>query len=148
MVEVPELSEGDGWLLRSYWRGKGDYSKSELFESTHIAGQEERGRITFVHSWIYLDYTGWRELKMLSWFPVGRRNNPNRIISKIHLIKPQITLERSTRSPRYPWSQIQSTRAKHRYRNLVNYVYVTPYLRDNEICEKLQTWWRCFLGVV
>jgi len=50
-VEVVELSAGEGWRLRSYWRGKGDYRKSELFEPTHVAGQEEQGTLIFVHSW-------------------------------------------------------------------------------------------------
>lgn len=45
-----QFSEGDGGLLRNYWRGKGDYSKFELFEPTDSAGQKEQGRIIFVHS--------------------------------------------------------------------------------------------------
>lgn len=139
-MEVVELYEGDGWLLRTYWRGKGDYSKSELFEPTHVAGQEERGRIIFVHSLIYLDYAGWRALKLLSWFPVGRQNHPNTINSKIHLIKSQITFKSSSRSPRCPQSQIQSTKAKHGSGNLVKEVHVAHCLLANEICEKLQTW--------
>lgn len=95
LVAVVQFSEGDSWLLRNYWRGKGDYSKFELFEPTHSAGQKEQGRIIFVHSWIYLDYVDWRALKMLPWFPVGRQDHPNTINSQIHLINPQITLKKA-----------------------------------------------------
>lgn len=109
---VVQFSEGDGWLLRNYWGGKGDYSKFELFEPTYSAGQKEQGRIIFVHSWIYLDYADWRALKMLPWFPVGRQDHPNTINSQIHLINPQITYKSSSRSPRHPWSQIQNTKSK------------------------------------
>lgn len=135
-----QFSEGDGWLLRNYWRGKGDYSKFELFEPTHSAGQKEQGRIIFVHSWIYLDYAEWRALKMLPWFPVGRQDHPNTINFQIHLINPQITYKSSSRSLRHPWSQTQSTKSKQSSGNLVEEVHVTHYLVANEICEKLQTW--------